>query len=58
MRYGTPHCDHFQIYASQNTAFFMAKIQDSDFTQKTQIFRGFSFVVSLNQGVQLKDRLF
>jgi len=46
------------MYANQNTVFFMAKIQDSDFTQKTRIFSGFSIVVSLNQGVQLKDRLF
>jgi len=37
---------------------FLSKIRDSDFCKKCDIFFGFSVVVWLNQGVQLKDRLF
>jgi len=37
---------------------FIVLIGDSDFSQKYAFFSGFLLVVSPNQGVQQKDRLF
>jgi len=49
MRYGTPHCDHFQTYGSQNTVFFYGQNSGFRFYSKNPNFQRFfrrSFVKS------------